>query len=111
MIFPAKAASNAPPMPPIMPPMPVTLPTARFGNMSETVVNRFALQPWCAAVASEMSAIARTRLDVIDAKKIGTTQSAQMSIVVFRARFTDQPRLMNFVASQPKKMLPPSEIR
>ena len=52
-----------------------------------------------------------TMLDVIYAKKIGTTQSAQISIVVLRARFTDQPIPMKRVASQPKNMLPPSEIR
>ena len=91
--------------------MPTTLPTARRGNWSDTVVKRLALQPWWAAVASAMRAIATVMLLVMDAKTIGTTHTAQMSMVTLRALFTLQPMPMNFVASQPKKMLPPSETR
>jgi hypothetical protein len=47
----------------------------------------------------------------MEAKTIGTTQQAQINIVTLRALFTDQPRPMNLVASQPKKMLPKSETR
>ena len=94
-----------------MPPNPVTLPTARRGNISDTVVNKLALQPWCAAVAKEIRAIAKTMLEVCEAINIGTTQSAQINMVIFRARLTDQPRPMKRVASQPKKILPPSDTK
>ena len=42
---------------------------------------------------------------------IGTTQSAQISIVILRAGFTPMPRLMKNEDSQPPPMLPTSVIR
>ena len=42
---------SMPPIAPAIPPRPTTEPTACRGNVSETSVNRFADQPWCAAAA------------------------------------------------------------
>ena len=66
--------------------------TACFGNMSETSVNRFAAQPWCAEAARPIRQVASQRLDALAANTTGTTHSAQMSIAVLRLALTDQPR-------------------
>jgi len=50
-------------------------------------------------------------LDNIAAAMIGTTVSAYNNIVVFRARLTVQPRLINDEESQPPPMLPTSATR
>ena len=79
--------------------------------MSEASVKRLADQPWCAAAARPTSATATQRFDARDAKMIGTTASAQMSIAVLRARVTVQPRLISADESQPPPMLPTSATR
>ena len=80
-----------PPNEPAIPPTPTSDATARFGNMSDVVVNRFADQAWCAAPAMPISTTAaRGRRWVT--KKIGSTQQAKMNIPVLRARVTLQPR-------------------
>src|SRR5690348_6020565 len=100
-----------PPIAPNIPPMPTTDPTARGGNMSETPANRFADQPWCAAVASPIKATTTHRFEIRETNRIGSTEQAQMSIAVLRARFTDHPRLMSDDDNQPPATLPASAIK
>src|SRR4029079_829199 len=102
---------NRPPAPPAIPPSPVTEPTAVRGNMSPTSVNRLADQPWCAEAASDTRSTEVQRLDDFEAKMMGTTAAAQMSMAVLRAALRLQPRLMRAEESQPPPMLPMSAIR
>src|SRR5688500_19988913 len=98
----------APPSAPAIPPMPTTEPTARRGNISDVVVNRFADQPWWAAAAIPMISTASQRLFTFEAKITGVTARAQISIAVLRERLIVQPRLMNFDEIQPPPTLPTS---
>src|SRR5262249_23620452 len=68
-------------------------------------------QPWWAAAAMPISATAPHSPDIIGVKTIGTTQRAQISIAVFRALLTDQPRLIKLDDSQTPPTLPISAIR
>src|SRR5687768_8941132 len=102
---------SIPPIAPNIPPIPTTEPTARRGNMSDTVVKRLALQPWCAAAARLISATADQTLVTCDAKMIGTTHAAQMSIAVLRAALTVHPRLISADDNHPPPMLPTSATR
>src|SRR6185503_4797248 len=97
---------NIPPTAPAMPPKPTTDPTARRGNMSEVSVKMLADQPWWAEAARATSPTATQRLEAREAKTIGTTATAQISIAVLRAAFTVHPRLMREEDSQPPPMLP-----
>lgn len=96
---------NIPPTAPAIPPMPTTEPTACFGNISEAIVKIFADQPWCAAAAMPIKTTAVQRFEVIEAKMIGTTASAQTSIAAFLDLLIVQPRLtdstLHFIAGQP----------
>ena len=103
--------NNIPPTAPAMPPNPTTDPTARRGNMSDENVKRFADQPWCAAAATLTRPTATQRLSTYGANITGTTSSAQTSIAVLRAAFTDHPRLISADDSQPPPMLPTSATR
>ncbi len=87
-----------------MPPMPMIEATACFGNMSETVVKRFADHAWCAAPASPMSSTAGQSPTLVTIQ-IGSTQHAKINIPVLRARVTVQPRLVRKPVTQPPKML------
>src|SRR5216117_2528369 len=100
-----------PPTAPAMPPRPTTDPTACRGNMSDDSVNRFADQPWCAAVARLISATADHIPCARAAKTIGTTASAQPSIAVLRDALTLQPRRISVDDSQPPPTLPISAIK
>src|ERR1700693_6417886 len=91
---------------PAMPPMPTTEPTARRGNISDAVVNRFADHPWCAAAASPTRPTASQRLLTPETKTIGVTIRAQINIAVLRARLIVHPRLIRLEESQPPPMLP-----
>src|SRR5262245_36660332 len=98
-----------PPIPPARPPMPTTEPTACFGNMSEAVVKMLADQPWWAA-AARLTRPTATHTDfACEAKTIGTTPSAQASIVVLRAALTLQPRSRRAPDNQPPATLPSYE--
>nr|GFC57439.1 hypothetical protein [Tanacetum cinerariifolium] len=97
MITQASSADSAmPPRPPAIPPMPVTEPTARFGNMSDTVVKMLALQAWWAAAAMP---ITNTASHIFScprycANTIGNTQKAMTSMAVLRAWKAGMPRLI-----------------
>src|SRR5882672_8541053 len=97
---------SALPSAPAAPPIPTTLPTAARGNISLTVVKMFALQPWCAASASPRIATTVHMLFTYGTAKTGTTQIAQISMVVLRAAFTLQPRLIRCDDIQPPATLP-----
>ena len=73
------AAASIPPTDPAMLPMPVTEPTACRGNVSETSVNKFADQPWCAAAARLMMTTVLHKPGIKETKHIGTTHKAQTS--------------------------------
>src|SRR5262245_34620017 len=98
-----------PPIPPARPPMPTTEPTACFGNMSEAVVKMLADQPWWAAAARLTRATATQTDFAWEANTIGTTPTAQTSIVVLRAALTLQPRWRSAPESQPPATLPIDE--
>src|SRR6185436_18851697 len=99
-----------PPTPPANPPKPTAVPTARRGNMSEASVNMLADQAWWQAVASPMSSTAVQSLFVwLATITVGTT-AATMPMVVLRARFTDQPALMNADDRYPPAIYPTSEM-
>src|SRR5450755_616559 len=87
-------------------PIPTTEATARRGNISEAKVKRLADHPWCAAVARLISATAPHKFCTREAIMMGTTASAQISMVVLRARFALHPILRNLAGSQPPKTLP-----
>src|SRR5829696_7693818 len=110
-MYPVSFAISIPPTAPAIPPRPTTEPTAFRGNMSDAVVKRLADHPWCAAAATLIRATATHILLAPDAKTIGTTASAQMSIAIFRPALTVQPRLINVDDSQPPPMLPISATR
>src|ERR1041385_3190218 len=93
-------------MPPAKAPIPTTEPTAARGNMSLASVYPFADPAWCAAAATLTIATAAHMLPAMGASAVGTIKSAIASIVVFRARLTVQPRLINALDSQP----PPTEV-
>src|SRR5687768_10729965 len=109
-MYPVATAIVAPPSAPAIPPIPTTEPTALRGNMSDVVVNRLHDQPWCAAAANPISTAATQRFVTCDAKTMGVTAIAQISIAVLRARLMVQPRLINADDSQPPPMLPTSAI-
>src|SRR6185503_11075975 len=100
----------APPSAPAIPPRQTTEPTALRGNISEVVVNKLQDQPWCAAAANPTITAATQMFFTCDAKMIGVTAMAQISIAVLRARLMVQPRLIKVDDSQPPPMLPPSAI-
>src|SRR5438093_13188617 len=100
-----------PPIAPAIPPMPTTEPIARRGNISEAVVKMFADQPWWAAAARPTRRTAIQTFEAFAAKTTGTTANAQISIAVFRARFTETPRLIREDDNQPQATLPTSAIR
>src|SRR5512137_1009292 len=108
-MLPAAAERSIPPTAPAIPPIPVTDPTARRGNISEPRVNIFADHPWCAAVARPIKATATHISEALHAKMIGTTHRAQTSMVVLRAALMLHPRLISRDESQPPAMLPTSE--
>src|SRR3954466_2033274 len=89
--IPVSSGKINPPADPASPPNPVTDATAVFGNMSDTVVNKFADQAWCAAPATPSSTTA-VQGPTLVTKKIGSTQQAKMNIPVLRARVTLHPR-------------------
>ena len=93
-----------PPIEPAIPPMPTTEATARLGNMSETVVNRFADQAWWAAPAMPISTTALQSPTLVTSR-IGSTHSAQINIVVLRARVGVMPRRLRCPGSQPPATL------
>src|SRR5262249_25560 len=95
-----------PPIAPHMPPNPTTEPTAGFGNMSDASVKTLADQPWCAAAAMPTSITATHSCLAYAAKGIGTTAGAQMSMAVWRERFTVHPRLIRYDDNHPPPMLP-----
>src|ERR1035438_9062539 len=88
--------SVLPTMPTVLP-IPTTLATAERGNISDTIVNRLADHPWCAAVASPTSPTTTHKL---------LQYGAHTSMVVLRAEFTVHPRLMRLPESHPPPMLP-----
>src|SRR3954468_22166284 len=98
-----------PPTAPAVPPMPITEPTALRGKTSEGRVYRLADQAWWAAAARPMMNTADQRPSTYWAKKIGVTASAQISIVVLRARLIVQPRWIKAEDSQPPAIEPTSE--
>ena len=63
-------------------------------------MNRFADHPWCAAAARLMRATATHSSFAPDAKTIGTTDSAQTSIAVFRAG-VDRPAALDQTRGEP----------
>ncbi len=63
-------------------------------------------QPWCAAAASATRATATHIEDALEVKTMGTTQSAQISMAVFRAALTLKPRRIREPKSQPPPTLP-----
>lgn len=75
------------------------------GNMSDAVVKMFADQPWWAAAAKPTSNTPVHRCVAREAKTIGTTASARISMAVWRSPLTVQPRLINEEESQPPQML------
>src|SRR5690606_24222168 len=102
-------AKSTPPIAPAIPPMPVTEATTFLGNRLPAIAYILADQPWWAAVAKAINAITKYMLWVCAANAMGSTHKAQISIVVLRALFSDQPLCMKRLASQPKKILPTSE--
>src|SRR5579871_4180374 len=99
-----------PPIAPPKPPMPTTEPTACLGNMSEARVNKLADQPWCDAVANPTNSTALQKFFARAANTIGSTVSAQVSMVVLRAAFKLQPGFSRRADSHPPAMLPPIDI-
>src|ERR1039458_4900692 len=97
--------SVLPTMPTVLP-IPTTLATAERGNISDTIVNRLADHPWCAAVASPTSPTTTHKLLQYGAHTTGATHNAHTSMVVLRAEFTVHPRLMRLPESHPPPMLP-----
>src|SRR3954468_13162291 len=93
-----------PPADPANPPRPVTLATAFLGNMSDTVVNRFADHAWCAAPARPIRHTVTQMLSTLVTKKIGSTHSAKMNIETLRARVTVQPSFARYPGTQPPKI-------
>src|SRR5205085_1076270 len=91
---------------PAVPPNPDTDPTACLGNMSDTSVYRFELNPWWAASASPASRTDVHMPATVDASTLGTTHTAQMSRAVLRAKLTDAPRWIMALDSHPPAMLP-----
>src|SRR3954447_17991518 len=105
-MYPAAFCTSTPPIAPIIPPIPTTLPTADLGNMSDVVVYRFADHPWCAAVARLTSPTTAHILWMYGAAITGTTASAHVSIAVFRAALIGHPRLISEDERYPPKTLP-----
>src|SRR4051812_4586938 len=91
--------------------MPTTDPTAYFGNMSLASVYTLADHAWCAAAATPTIKTAVHMLGARAARVVGTMRSAIASIVVLRARFTDQPRLINALEIHPPPTDPTSAIK
>src|ERR1039458_10744308 len=79
---------------PHMIPIPTTVATTRFGNMSETIVNKLAAQPWWDAAARPMTKVASQRWEACAAKITGATQRAQMSRAVLDRKST-RPELQS----------------
>src|SRR3546814_9569277 len=100
-----------PPTAPTVPPMPTTVPTAPRGKMSDGNVLRLAENAWCAAVASPITSTAIQTLSIDCAKKIGSTQNAQTSIVSLRAALALQPAFISRDDDQPPATLPTSDSR
>src|SRR6267378_6574782 len=98
-------------MAPAKAPIPTTDPTADRGNMSLASVYTLADQAWCAAAATLTIATAAHMLPASGASAVGTIKIAIASIVVFLARFTDQPRLIRMLDSQPPPIEPTSATR
>src|SRR3954463_6171777 len=96
-------------MAPAVPPIPTTLPTAARGNISDAVVNRFADQPWCAAVARLTNPTTTHMLVMEGARTTGTTARAHTSMAVLRAALMVQPRSISVDESHPPPMLPTLE--
>src|SRR5678815_2411477 len=92
---------------PLIPPRPTTEATALCGNASEGKLNMFADQPWWAAAAMLTSATVSHRLPSVRLTKMAeVTARAQISMAVFRARFTVQPRLIIAEDIQPPPIDP-----
>jgi len=89
-ILPVSTGKKKPPAAPAIPPIPTTEATALLGNMSETVVKRFADQAWCAEAAMPMSTTA-VQSPTLVTTKIGTTDNAKVNMPVLRARVTVHP--------------------
>src|SRR5688572_32209376 len=100
-----------PPNPPTAPPIPTTEPTALLGNTSEVVVNRFADQPWWAAVARLTSATASKALSASTAVAATGMQKAHNAIAVLRAFPFGQPRRIRKPESHPPITLPRSAAK
>ena len=71
-------------------PMPTTDATARLGNMSEALVNRFADQAWCEAPAIPIR-ITAAQLPTWVTDRIGSTVQAKVKSAILRARVTPHP--------------------
>ena len=91
--------------------MPTTEAMAGLGNMSETVVNRFEENPWCADAASPTKKTATHMFDTCVANITGNTHNAHTSIANFRAALTVHPRPSSHDDSQPPPTLPTSAMR
>src|SRR5271157_3731244 len=91
-------------------PMLTTEAIAPLGKTSETVVNRLAAQPWCAAAARLMSATATIALGANTPAAPTGMQKAQIAIAALRARPCGQPRRMREPEIQPPRTLPKPDI-
>src|SRR3972149_2351178 len=94
-MYPTTFAITIPPTAPAIPPIPTTEPTARRGNISETVVKRFADHPWCAEAASPTISTAPQREATWEANTMGITASAQINMAVLRPLCTVHPLLIS----------------
>src|SRR5580692_1087534 len=102
---------SIPPTAPAMPPIPTTEATTVVGNISDDKVNRLQEKPWCAAAASPITRTAPHIDAILGAKTMGVTQTAQISIAIFRLAFTVFPRRIKDEEAHPPATLPASAIR
>ena len=79
--------------------------------MSDAVVNRLAMNAWCAAAARLTTATAVHSYFAYPAKSTGSTQSALISMGVRRARVVETPRRTRNAGIHPPATLPISEIK
>src|SRR6185295_8723593 len=93
--YPIAGAMSKPLTAPLMPPKPTTEATALCGNASDGRLNMFADQAWWAAAAILIRVTASHKFPPVWPTKLAeVTATAQISMVVFRARLTVQPRLI-----------------
>src|SRR3954463_13129284 len=96
---------------PAVPPSPPTEPPAFRGNVSDTSVYKFELNPWCPATASPITHTAGHIPLIIGTNALGKMQIVHASSATFRAAFTLYPRLIITDDNHPPAMLPRSAIR